>query len=178
MKNTRFQILGVDLSINSTGICYRNKRGCYSFYETSFSSTTITADKWLATVKVVLDYAKDTDVILIEDYAHGSIGSSKSMLYELGGIIRYELVKADKKYLLVPPTSLKKFVTGKGNAPKSLILKEVYKRWNVDVDSDNIADAFGLVKLGEGCLGIIDLTKAQQDVILKLGFDVSEYIKE
>ena len=171
MGRVKKAILGVDLSLNASGLCYRDRRGTYTFYETNFTSSMITSDRWEGTVKIVLDFARKSDIIFIEDYAHGAKGSAKSSLYELGGIIRYELGKIPKTFYAVPPTSLKKFVTGKGNCPKSLILKEVYKRWNADVDSDNIADAFGLVKMAEGCLGMLELTKAQTEVLKKLDYD-------
>ena len=167
----RKSILGIDLSLNGTGIAYKDKRGRFTFYETHFASDTITSDKWVSTVKIVLDFAKKSDIIFIEDYAHGAKGAAKSTLYEIGGIIRYELTNVNKTFYTVPPTSLKKFVTGKGNCSKSLILKEVYKRWKIDVDSDNIADAVGLVKMADGCLGNFNLTKAQTDVLKKLDFD-------
>ena len=53
------------------------------------------------------------------------------------------LVKPD----LIATNTLKKFVTGKGNGPKSVIIKGVYKKWGYDVDNDNLADAYGLARL-------------------------------
>lgn len=53
------------------------------------------------------------------------------------------LVKPD----LVATNTLKKFVTGKGTGPKSVIIKGVYKKWEFDTDNDNLADAYGLARL-------------------------------
>ena len=53
----------------------------------------------------------------------------------------------------VAPTSLKKFVTGKGNAKKDLMLLSVYKRWGFDTTNDNKADAYGLAQFGRALLG-------------------------
>ena len=71
-------------------------------------------------------------------------------LGENGGVIRFLLISKypKAKFLEVPPTTLKKFVTGSGKGEKSLMLKEVYKTYNFDTNNDNIADAFALCKLG------------------------------
>lgn len=53
------------------------------------------------------------------------------------------LVKPD----LVASTTLKKFITGKGTGPKSVIIKGVYKKWGYDTDDENLADAYGLARL-------------------------------
>jgi Holliday junction resolvasome RuvABC endonuclease subunit len=49
--------------------------------------------------------------------------------------------------VLVAGNTLKKFVTGKGNGPKSVMLKHVYSKWGYDTDDDNLADAYGLARL-------------------------------
>ena len=64
---------------------------------------------------------------------------------------------------------MKKFLTGSGACEKSLILKEVYRRWNVDVSDDNLADAVVIAKIGEALLNDdIHLTKSEQAVIKKI----------
>lgn len=70
---------------------------------------------------------------------------------------------------MVPPTTLKKFVTGKGNAEKSLMIREVYKRWGFDAADDNQADAVGLLQVGRAVIGeLTDLTKPQLEVVAAL----------
>lgn len=86
--------------------------------------------------------------ILLEDYAYSARGQAAISLGEFGGVLRLALYEWDVPFSVIPPTQAKKFVTGKGVAQKSVILKEVYKRWNLDVDDDNIADAAGLMHLG------------------------------
>ncbi len=66
----------------------------------------------------------------------------------------------------VAPTQAKKFLTGKGNCDKNLILKEVFKRYGIDVDDDNIADAVNFNFIGRALLGWIQPSnQAQQAVI-------------
>lgn len=47
---------------------------------------------------------------------------------------------------IVTPGEVKKFVTGKGNAKKELIIKEVYKRYGFDTDINDIADAYAIAR--------------------------------
>ena len=47
------------------------------------------------------------------------------------------------------PGTIKKFVTGKGNAKKELILKEVFRKFGFDTSDNNIADAFAIAKYVE-----------------------------
>ena len=47
-------------------------------------------------------------------------------------------------YTSVPVGTIKKFATGKGNAPKSAMIEAVYMKWGVVTDSDDEADAVAL----------------------------------
>jgi crossover junction endodeoxyribonuclease RuvC len=66
---------------------------------------------------------------------------------------------------------LKKFVAGKGNVDKNVVLKEVFKRWQFDTDDDNIADAFVLMQIGRCLAGQLP---AQNEVQVKI---ISELYK-
>lgn len=46
--------------------------------------------------------------------------------------------------LQVPPMTLKKFAAGKGNAKKQEMLLQIYKRYGVEFNNDNAADAYSL----------------------------------
>jgi hypothetical protein len=65
---------------------------------------------------------------------------------------------------------LKKWIIGKGQGEKDLILKELYKRYDFDVSDDNIADAVGLMLIGKTLLGKYEkpLVQFQQEVISKM----------
>jgi len=74
-------------------------------------------------------------------------------LVELGGIIRHSLWSNNIRYVDVPPSNVKKYATGRGNAPKPDIRMEVYKRFGVDYADDNACDAFVLAAMGLDALG-------------------------
>ena len=109
---------------------------------------------------------KDTVFVVIEGLAFNGRGSYALQLAGLGYMLRRHLWKLGVPFKDVPPTSAKKFLTGKGNCDKNLILKEVFKRYQVDVDDDNIADAVNFNMIGRALLGWTATTnQAQQAVI-------------
>lgn len=81
--------------------------------------------------------------VVVEGYSFASKHNLVTMA-EVGTVIRYFLWQEGYKPTIVAPTALKKFITGKGNCKKDLILLNVFKNWGFDTDNDNIADAFGL----------------------------------
>jgi len=93
---------------------------------------------------------KDILDVAIEGYAFGS--QMANMLGELGGMVKLALLDLGPYYpLIVPPTSLKKYVTGKGTGvPKSQMLLQVYKVWGQEFTDDNAADSYSLAKLVSG----------------------------
>lgn len=55
-----------------------------------------------------------------------------------------------KAPLQIPPMTLKKYATGKGNAKKQEMLLQIYKRWGLEFNDDNAADAYALARLAGG----------------------------
>lgn len=88
--------------------------------------------------------------VAIEGYAFGS--QMANMLGELGGVVKLTLKLVGPWYpLIVPPTVLKKYVTGKGQGvSKSQIMLHVYKKWGVELNDDNAADAYALARIVAG----------------------------
>lgn len=101
-----------------------------------------------------------TVVVAMEGYAFGS--QMANMAGELGGLVKaflYDEFKPsgmDAAYpYIIPPTVLKKYVTGKGSGvQKNQILLQVYKNWGVEFNDDNAADSYALAHLvaGKGTL--------------------------
>ncbi len=67
-------------------------------------------------------------------------------LVEIGTTFRKALHNRIIPTVEVPPSSLKKFVTGKGNTKKDQMRLAIYKKWGFEHDSDNIVDAYGLAR--------------------------------
>jgi hypothetical protein len=93
--------------------------------------------------------------IAMEGYAYGrEFGVAQSG--ELGGAVKLALygmknVGKGNFPLIVAPTSLKKYVTGRGTGvQKNQILLQVFKKWNVEFTDDNAADSYGLAHIASG----------------------------
>lgn len=93
------------------------------------------------------------DLVVFEGYGYSN-QHTLVPLVEIGTVFRVICRLQDIKFLEVPPTSLKKVVTGKGNAQKDHIILEVFKRWGFEAATNNIADAFGLAIVGQEVLGL------------------------
>ena len=91
----------------------------------------------------------DIQDVAMEGYAFGS--QMANMLGELGGMVKLTLLDFGIYPLIVPPTNLKKYVTGKGNGiSKSQMLLYVYKKWGAEFTDDNAADSYSLARLVSG----------------------------
>ena len=93
----------------------------------------------------------------IEDIAmEGTVLASHAALVmgELSATVRlsiFDFFHDERQYpLKVPPMTLKKYAAGKGNAKKQEMLLQIYKRWGVEFNDDNAADAYALARLVGG----------------------------
>jgi len=78
-----------------------------------------------------------------------SFASSSQGMMQLAGLhylLRHKLFINNFSYNIVPPTSWKKIILGKGNLAKDLILKEVYKQYGYDTSNNNLADAYCIAR--------------------------------
>ena len=88
---------------------------------------------------------------VIEDFVTRS--PAASTLGMVHGVVRVALVEAGVPFVLVAPATLKKYVTGKGNAKKPDMRMAVYQRFGLDLPDDNRVDAFGLRAMGLDAYG-------------------------
>ena len=107
------------------------------------------------------------DLIVLEGYSFSSKFVSFPLV-EISAVIRWELFNRGLNFILVPPTTLKKFVTGKGNCKKDVMRLETFKRWGVEAKTDDEIDAFGLSMFGAAYMGFLkDMPKENMSVFLK-----------
>ncbi len=96
--------------------------------------------------------------------------SALVQLSALNYMTRALLADYNVPFVIVAPTSLKKFVTGNGGSKKDVLLIETYKRWGVSITNDNECDAYGLAQVGLSLLGgnSKDTNMKQEEVLLLL----------
>ena len=161
--------LGIDLSLTSTGII---KLEDGKIQKRQLIKTKPTGQNPLEELKR-LEYIRDTidttdvDIAIIEGLAF--MARNTTALVQLAGLnylTRERFYLEEIPFIIVAPTTLKKFISGKGNCPKDLILLETYKRYHVSFKDDNLCDAYVLARIGEALLDKkVKLTKFQEEVI-------------
>jgi len=68
-------------------------------------------------------------LICLEGYSFGSHSRSVTILAEFSGYLKICMLKHNFNFEVIPPTKIKKFITGKGNAGKDEV-KEAVKKLN------------------------------------------------
>lgn len=147
--------VGIDQSFTGTGVVLLDNGGQYvdhTLISTEPSNTPMgSVDRIIGIFHSLYDWIKDhTDGkmvgVVLEDFAY----SQSNKMADLGGLgwhIRIMLSRTAYLFASCAPGTLKKFVASKGNASKSAMILNVYKRWGFETENDNLADAFGLAKL-------------------------------
>lgn len=165
-------IIGIDPSLTSTGLCVMDEKG--EILETLAINSKFDGAKRLHDIKRQLKPrccytsgdSEEKTFVFIEGYSYGSM-NGREILGELGGMIRLMLYEEEIEFVDIPPTSLKKFTAGKGNADKIAMAIAVLKIWGKDFPTTDQTDAFALAELGRAYLGLIPgkLPVFKQEVI-------------
>jgi len=164
--------VGLDLSLTSTGFCRKNGKSITietvktepKNFKNDLDRLTHIRDTLLRKIPA------DVKMICVEDFFTPSnkmqIGSAIKLAM-LGTTLRLALHEKGLPFVIIAPSQLKKFVTGKGSGEKSMILREVYKRWGLDAKDDNQADASVLAYLAEALVNPLtaDTPKFQEEVV-------------
>lgn len=139
--------VGIDQSLNSTGYCIQKKQ--VSGSTTIMIKGTITPGKrrgserlhyiYKSLSKIMNDCCvQGKTVVCMEGYAYNYRSGKVFELGEVGGIVKLLCASKGIEPVSVPPTELKKFVTGNSGASKKLMMDYT------DETQDDIADAKGL----------------------------------
>lgn len=175
-------VIGIDPSLSCTAVVMG--RSTDEIHTCLFSSKPIGAsasdrcaryDKLVASIMAAIrGFPKVEDGepvrIFLEGYSFGS-KFARETLGEFGGILRWHLVDIDQDLIEVQPTTLKKFVTGKGGAKKEQMMLRCQMNWGYEASGNDDADAYGLFRLGCCVCGLDEPTnQAQREVVEKLRF--------
>ncbi len=90
--------------------------------------------------------------------------TAMAQLCGLNYMLRVVLRIKELKFVVVAPSSLKKFITGHGNAQKDNIMLSVFQRYGETLTDNNIADAYGLSRVAEACTMNKKIPQFQEEV--------------
>lgn len=145
--------IGVDLSLTGTGIVILNNDGEITtkrIIKTLPSNGSI--DARISNIKNIIHELitpndKDNDVWYVEGLSYQSKGRGMLNLAGLHYVITVMLFDHNAEYKEIPPSTLKKWATGKGNSKKELMILHAYKRWGIEFSDNNLCDAFMLARM-------------------------------
>jgi crossover junction endodeoxyribonuclease RuvC len=178
--------IGLDLSLCRTGISIIERDGVSKkeAIETSIVTSKPPEEKSYATealrlleiassilkVEERFDFKKVKVLFVLEGFAY--LAHNTSAVFQLAGLsylIRTSLAKRSIPFVVVQPTTLKKFITGKGHSPKDIVMMDILRLYDRRIIDNNEADAFGLARIGMDLMqGSKKLLKHQEEVLTLL----------
>ena len=166
--------LGIDLSLTGTGLVIL-ENGKIAKQKLIKSKPTPDGQP-IDELKRIKKIVEEIETIIAENLPNIAIieglafmvrnATALVQLSALNYFVRSMLMDYHVPFVIVAPTSLKKFITGSGISKKDVILIELYKRYGVSILNDNEADAYGLAQVGLALLGgnSKTTTKLQEEV--------------
>lgn len=141
--------MGLDLSLRATGLCVLHSK-CGPVHLDTLTPPKdqrgVVRLNWIThTIASQLAIHKPRFVV-IEGYSMMSRGRVFN-IGELGGVVRLLLFREGYPFVTIPPCTLKKWATGKGNAGKDAMIAAAGRR-GITPRNDNEADAALLALLG------------------------------
>lgn len=156
--------MGIDQSLTGTGITvFDGSQYHYFLIKTEKTKNTKcpTIDDTKRLMKIWEEIDKlihlyQVEFIALEGLSYGSKGKAIFQIGGLSHIIRAGLIENNIRFIVVPPTVVKKFWCGKGNANKILMLNEAenkklkipflkkYKEFKEKKFDDNVVDSHAL----------------------------------
>ena len=156
MKHSIMVSMGLDISTSATGLVVLQANPDHAHphltLEMEISSkqpSGAARNRDLAMQIMQRIHDHEPDKITIEGYSLNMKNAGSVIpLVELGGIVRLMMHLDEISWYDPTASEVKKFCTGKGNAPKNVVMMNVLKRWGHESKTDNTADAYVCAALG------------------------------
>ena len=145
-------ILGIDLSLTSTGISVNGETGTITTQAKGAERLSIIS---LAILDAIID--NSVEIVAIEGYSFASRNSQAFSIGELGGVVRTRLWERNIPYVDIPPTCRAKFATGRGNAAKTEVMSSISAKTGMifaGKGADDMCDAWILEEMCRTVIGI------------------------
>jgi Holliday junction resolvasome RuvABC endonuclease subunit len=153
-------IAGVDYSLRGPSICiYNGDAKKFSYKNCSFYFLTDTKkfatyfgqniigenfddfnheiERYQSIADWAIEILMGCEQVCIEGYAYSAVSNRVFQIAENTGLLKYKLFQLGIPITIVPPTEIKKFATGKGNADKT----SVYAYFEADTNT-NLKELF------------------------------------
>ena len=166
-------VVGIDASLTGTAVCILDQDGNLTMSRHGSKPAAGLAARMLRYEQMVTAVRNDVkkskaDLIIIEGYSYGSKGRSVIDLGEYGGLLRNMLLDY-ARVLEIAPTSVKKYITGSGNAKKLLMATTIAKKYDVEFTTDDEYDAYAIASIAATVMEWCEPTNQhQRDVIASL----------
>ena len=170
--------LGLDLSLVGSGVIILENGKIVK--QRLIKSKPIPDGKPIDEVRRIRKIVEEIEMIISENIPNVAVieglafmvrnATALVQLSALNYMTRAMLMDYNVPFIIVAPTSLKKFITGNGASKKDVMLMETYKRYGVTIMDDNENDAYGLAQIGLALHGGNSkaTTKLQEEVLLLL----------
>lgn len=138
------KLLALDLSLRCSG--WASSTECGTLVPPKGRDRGLPRLAWIR--DEVLAKAVPCSLVIVEGLAFGAQGRAMLDLAGLAAVIRLALFESGTPFVDVPPSVLKKFATGKGNAKKDEVLAAAIRRLSYAGHDGNEADALWLLHAG------------------------------
>ena len=163
--------LGIDQSLRSSGFAVVSEKAetvCMGDVATTKLRGVTRLAAIRTAIRDLLAANPDIHSAAMEGYAY-DVGAGRVFeLGECGGMVKMCLHDAGIPFVVVPPASLKLFVSSNGSSDKEAMRRAVLAKWKVDIEQDDQCDAYGLAQLARSLHLGTGTTRAELEVIKKL----------
>lgn len=135
------RVVALDLSLTAIGVADETGTRVLSHKLPAHASEDDKCERLHSLSARVDVVTKDADLVGMEGYSFGSQHSHAHALGELGGLVKVILWRRGRRYVLISPSQIKKFATGKGNATKEQVLAAAV-RIKPEIETTHEAEAF------------------------------------
>lgn len=162
------KVIGLDLSLSSSGIgC---SLGWVERVQTKPGGGNLFQRLRLIESKV-LHLVGHPDLVAVEGLAHGSQTGQHLTRAGMWHLVMNGVDQRGIRWIEVPPTSLKKYATGRGNAGKDEVLAAAIRRFpDINVRGNDEADGLWLAAIGADLLGepLVEMPALHRTALAKL----------
>jgi crossover junction endodeoxyribonuclease RuvC len=165
---TRTNILGIDSSLTSSGMCRINHEiyqdgvtrwntevWCIPSKPGEDRSPAGMSNRIAEIITAMEPHIAAADMVVLEGVSFASTGTAAHALHWLWGRIVDTTQANATELVIATPSQRMQYATGKGQATKDAVLAAVIRRWpDVLVENNDQADALVMAAIGARALGI------------------------